>query len=254
MTDDAWNPQRYERFRQERLLPARDLIAMVKPQPAMRVIDLGCGTGEITRELHDHLAAAATVGVDRSRNMLAQAAPRVARGLRFTEADIESFEPDSTVDLVFSNAALQWLDNHAALLARFKGWLAPGGQLAIQVPCADWHATHTVAARLAEKYGSGLLYRGGERVLSAGGYAGLLFSLGFKEQQVFTRVYGHTLGSIEALADFFAGTLLNPYRQALGEKRFADFLRDYTQGLRDELGDSRPVFFPMTRTLIWARA
>jgi trans-aconitate 2-methyltransferase len=250
---DGWSPELYERFKLERTLPARDLIALVKPKPSMRVVDLGCGTGEITRELHEHLDASTTTGVDRSQAMLAQARARETERLRFVQVDITEYQPQTPVDLVFSNAALQWADDHPALLARFAGWLGEGGQLAIQVPCADWHPTHTVAARLAEEFGTGLLYNGQRRVLSAAGYSELLFKLGFQEQQVFTRVYGHVLDSIDELVTFFSATLLNPYKAALGEERFQQFIRDYRAGLAAELGQPKPVFFPMTRTLIWAQ-
>lgn len=250
---DGWNPELYDRFKRERIKPARDLIALVKPRPAMRVVDLGCGTGEITRELHQHLYASSSIGVERSQAMLAQAKPRESTTLRFVEADIEDFAPETSFDLVFSNAALQWVDNHPALLARIAGWLGEDGQLAIQVPCADWHSTHTVAARLAEEYGTGLLYNGERRVLSAAGYAELLFQLGFREQQVFTRVYGHVLDSLDELVSFFSATLLNPYKSALGEERYAEFQQDYRAALAAELGETSPVFFPMTRTLIWAQ-
>ncbi|MBX3461491.1 MAG: methyltransferase domain-containing protein [Planctomycetes bacterium] len=250
---DAWDPELYERFKHQRAQPARDLMALVARQPGMRVLDLGCGTGEITAELHGALGAASTLGIDRSTAMLAQASARQAQGLRFTDADIRTFAPDGALDLVYSNAALQWVDDHPALLARFKGWLAPGGQLAIQVPCADGHPTHTVAQELGERYGTGSLYHGGSRVLNAEGYAALLYRLGFEQQQVFTRVYGHVLPDIDALVTFFSSTLLNPYKAALGEPRFAEFLRDYRAGLASHLGEPKPLFFPMARTLLWAR-
>lgn len=250
---DAWDPQLYERFKQERAQPARDLMAMIQPRPGMRVLDLGCGTGEITAALHHTLSAASTLGIDRSTAMLAQATPRQAKGLAFADADIAAFTPDGPLDVVYSNAALQWVDDHSGLLARFKGWLVPGGQIAIQVPCADQHPTHTVALELGERYGTGSLYHGASRVLSAEGYAELLFRLGFAQQQVFTRVYGHVLPNLDALVTFFSSTLLNPYKAALGEHRFAEFLRDYRAGLASQLGEPEPLFFPMARTLIWAR-
>jgi trans-aconitate 2-methyltransferase len=253
MSGDGWNPELYERFKLERVQPARDLIAMIRPGPGMRVLDLGCGTGEITRELHDNLGASSTVGVDYSRNMLAQAAARATTGLEFLEADIGTYEPDGPVDLVYSNAALQWLDDHPVLIHRITGWLREGGQMAIQVPCADWHPTHTVAAKVAEAFGTGLLYHGAQRVLSPGAYAELLFNLGYRKQQVLARVYGHVLESVDELVTFFSATLLNPYRTALGEERFGGFLEEYRAGLVRELGDKRPMYFPMTRTLIWAQ-
>ncbi len=250
---DAWNPELNERFKQERAQPAQDLIALVQARPGMRVVDLGCGTGEVTAELHAHLHAASTVGIDWSRAMLEQAKPRAAKGLRFADDDIASFAPDEPLDLVYSNAALQWVENHPALLARIHGWLAEGGQIAIQVPCADRHPTHTVAGELGEKYGTGSLYHGGRRVLSAEAYAEQLFKLGLREQRVFTRIYGHLLPDIDALVTFFSSTLLNPYKAALGDERFEAFLHDYRAGLVRHMGESKPLFFPMARTLMWAR-
>src|SRR5438067_13793451 len=82
MTRDAWDPAQYERFRDERARPFLDLLALVRPCPGMRVVDLGCGTGELTARLHDELAAGETLGVDRSEAMLARARPRAKDGLR----------------------------------------------------------------------------------------------------------------------------------------------------------------------------
>ncbi|MBK8208455.1 MAG: methyltransferase domain-containing protein [Planctomycetes bacterium] len=250
---DAWNPALYERFKHERAQPARDLIALVQPRPGMHVVDLGCGTGEITAELHAHLGAASTVGIDRSTAMLAQARPREAPGLTFAETDIAGFAPEAGIDLVYSNAALQWVEDHPAQLARVRRWLSPGGQVAIQVPCADDHPTHTVVFELAERYGTGSLYHGARRVLTPAAYAALLFKLGFKEQQVFTRVYGHVLPDLDALVTFFSSTLLNPYKAALGDERFGEFLQDYRDELAKHLGEPKPLFFPMARTLMWGR-
>ncbi|MCC7508634.1 MAG: methyltransferase domain-containing protein [Planctomycetes bacterium] len=250
---DAWNPALYERFKHERAQPARDLIGLVQPRPGMRVVDLGCGTGEITAELHAHLGAASTIGLDRSTAMLAQARPREVPGLNFVEGDISRFVPESGVDLVYSNAALQWVEDHPAQLARVRQWLAPGGQVAIQVPCADDHPTHTVVHELAERYGTGCLYHGASRVKTPAEYAALLFDLGFRQQQVFTRVYGHLLPDLDALVTFFSSTLLNPYKAALGDERFIAFRQDYRDALAKHLGEPKPLFFPMARTLMWGR-
>ena len=73
MARDAWDPAQYERFRAERARPFVDLLALVRPRPGMRVVDLGCGTGELTARLHRELAAGETLGIDRSEAMLARA-------------------------------------------------------------------------------------------------------------------------------------------------------------------------------------
>src|SRR5215204_2955037 len=107
-----WNPEQYGRFRDERARPFFDLLDLVQPQPGMRGVDLGCGTGELTRELHRRLAARETVGIDNSPAMLAKSAAFAGDGLRFEPRDIGAFTGEGEYDLVFSNAALQWLPDH----------------------------------------------------------------------------------------------------------------------------------------------
>src|SRR3982751_3023708 len=113
----------------------------------MRIVDLGCGTGELTAELHQKLQARETLGVDSSPAMLAKA-PQLP-GLRFEQWDIATFETRSKFDLLFSNAALHWLPDHPALFQRLTSALAPGGQLAVQMPMMDGEITHLTAYELA---------------------------------------------------------------------------------------------------------
>src|SRR4051794_28943807 len=105
---DTWNPEQYAQFARERAQPFEDLIALVQPRPKMRVIDLGCGSGELTQRLHKHLGAARTLGIDNSPNMLEKARAHAIEDLEFRAGDIAQFEPGEKFDLVFSNAALQW--------------------------------------------------------------------------------------------------------------------------------------------------
>ena len=115
-----WNPEQYERFKAERAQPFRDLLSLVEHGSRMRVVDLGCGTGELTRELHEHLHAAETIGVDNSETMLLKSKAFGGEMLRFERGDIEAFVADRPFDLVFSNAALHWVPNHATLFARLS--------------------------------------------------------------------------------------------------------------------------------------
>jgi trans-aconitate 2-methyltransferase len=133
---DTWNPAQYDRFQREREQPFFDLLTLVRPARSMRVVDLGCGTGRLTRLLHDRLRARETLGIDRSPRMLdARRDDGRLPDLRFEVGTIESFPGDrGAFDLIFSNAALHWVEDHEALLARLTAALAPGGQLAFQVP------------------------------------------------------------------------------------------------------------------------
>src|SRR5262249_42755330 len=112
MPRDAWNPAQYDRFRAERQQPFFDLLGLVRPQPGMRAVDLGCGTGELTSALHRRLGARETLGLDSSDAMIARSDRHAEPGLRFERGDIADFVASEPFDLVFSNAALHWLPDH----------------------------------------------------------------------------------------------------------------------------------------------
>ena len=141
MPTEVWNPDQYERFRRERQQPFFDLLALVRPVSSPRVIDLGCGTGELTSELHRRLGARETIGVDSSAAMLERAAAHAGDGLRFERGDIAEFVAADGFAVIFSNAALHWLPDHQALIGRLTRALRPGGQLAVQVPANHDHAS-----------------------------------------------------------------------------------------------------------------
>src|SRR5579871_4158056 len=145
---DAWNPVQYERFKKERAQPFHDLLAGVRPAPGGRAVDLGCGTGELTRALHARLQAAETVGIDNSAAMLEKAKAHAGGGLRFETGDIARFE-GKDLAVVFSNAALHWVPDHPAYWSRIGSWLAPGGQLAVQMPSNEDHPSHACARAVA---------------------------------------------------------------------------------------------------------
>lgn len=127
----GWDAAQYLRFEDERLRPAIDLIGRIgHPGPA-RVVDLGCGAGNALPLLAARFPGAAIAGVDGSAAMLAKAA---ATGFATHLADIAAWAPEAPVDVLFSNAALQWLGGHEALFPRLLAQFAPGGVLAVQMP------------------------------------------------------------------------------------------------------------------------
>jgi trans-aconitate 2-methyltransferase len=251
---DTWNPSQYHRFRAERSAPFFDLLALVRPRAEMRVVDLGCGSGELTRELHRKLGARETLGIDNSEKMLDQARAHAGEGLRFERADVADFAPRSKLDLVFSNAALHWLPNHPALFVKLASFLPDTGQLALQMPANHDHPSHTVAAEVAaEEPFSGALagYTRSPSVMAPEAYAELLDDLGFAEQHVRLQVYTHHLESRDDVVEWVKGTLLTDYEKRLSPELFIRFLARYREQLLPQLSDRRPYFYPFKRILIW---
>jgi trans-aconitate 2-methyltransferase len=248
---DSWNPTQYERFRGERAQPFHDLLALVEPRRGMRAIDLGCGTGDMTLVLQEKLRPRETLGIDRSASMLAKA-PR-ADGLRFLEADIASFE-GGPFDLMFSNAALHWLPDHPALLRRLRSMLAPGGQLAVQMPASDDDPMHQTARELAMAHEFRPLLGGfsaRDRLLEPQQYAAWLHALGFTRQHVRVQVYAHLLEDRTQVVEWMKGALLTDYQRRLSPESFARFLQRFAAQLLPQLADDRPYLFLQPRLLFW---
>jgi len=252
---NPWSPAQYNRFRAERQQPFFDLLALVRPRPAMRVVDLGCGTGELTGVLHARLGAATTLGLDSAPAMLAESAAFAAPGLRFASADVATFAADAAYDLVFSNAALQWIPDHAALFARLTAALAPAGQLAVQIPANYDHPAHAIAARVAGEapFRAALDGFSVAAVQAPEWYALQLQRLGYREQHVRMQVYGHLLAARDEVVEWVKGTLLTAYQRRLPAELWAPFVARYRDALLPALDDARPYFFPFKRLLLWAR-
>jgi trans-aconitate 2-methyltransferase len=251
----GWDPAQYERFRDERSQPFYDLLALVRPRPGMRVVDLGCGTGELTAVLHGRLEARETVGIDSSAAMLERAWPRAGGGLSFAAGDIAAWD-GRDLDLVFSNAALHWVEDHEELLTRLRRALAPGGQLAVQVPANHEHPSQTVAVAVAREAPFRKAFRGWARVspvLPPAAYAETLERLGFTEQHVRLQVYGHRLESRDGVVEWVRGTTLTEYETRLEPELWDQFLARYRERLLPRLPDRRPFFFTFQRILIWGR-
>jgi trans-aconitate 2-methyltransferase len=253
---NTWNPTRYERFRAEREQPFHDLVALITRRPARRVVDLGCGTGVLTAALHRELGAEETLGVDSSKAMLERARTLEVEGLTFARGDISEWRPAAPFDVVFSNAALQWVGDHPALFGRLKTMLVPGGEIAVQIPANFDHVSHTLAAEIARDQPFTGAMRGYVRtfaVLRPEEYAALLHELGFVGQSVRLQVYGHVLESPDAVVEWVRGTLLTDYESRMPEPMYAEFVARYRERLNAALGDQRPYFYPFKRILLWGR-
>lgn len=251
---DKWNPEQYERFQAERSRPFYDLVDLVQPQENLRILDLGCGTGKLTQYLHDTLAAKETLGIDASEKMLSVASQFAGNRLRFEQGRIEDSPGEGKFDVVFSNAALQWLTGHEALFEKLRDKLQPSGQLAVQIPTMDDEPVHQLAVETAKEFSQELGgYTRRLEVLTPSAYAKLLYKLGFVQQQVKLQIYGHVLPSREAIVEWYRGTLLTAYESQLDSQTYEQFVQRYQQKLFQVLPDERPFFFPYKRILMWGK-
>ena len=145
----AWDPPAYLRFAGERARPFVDLLARVRAAAPRAVVDMGCGTGALTASLGARWPGAEVTGVDSSPEMLAAAAAHaVPEHVRFVAGDVRDWAPAGPVDVLVSNAVLHWVPGHERLLQRWAAWLAPGGELAVQVPGNFRAPTHAALAAL----------------------------------------------------------------------------------------------------------
>ena len=247
-----WNPERYQQFQKERAAPFDDLLQLVQRREGLRVIDLGCGTGELTRRLADALPGSDVLGLDSSAEMLAKAAPNARPGLRFEQGTIETTEGEW--DLIFSNAAIHWVPNHEALIPRLFALLRPGGQLVVQIPSNYSHPTHALIVETASETPFVEALNGWNRVapvLSIEEYAELLYQQGGEDITVFEKIYPHVLQDADALVAWTSGTALVPYFERFSEEMRERFLERYRQKLRQRFPAS-PVFYGFRRTLFAA--
>jgi trans-aconitate 2-methyltransferase len=247
-----WDPNQYHKFQAERSAPFFDLLALVEIRPNLNVVDLGCGTGELTRHLANALPNSSVTGLDSSSQMLEKAASLSGPNLRFEQGD--QAQSTGEWDLIFSNAALQWSETHVGLIPRLYGRLAPGGQIAAQVPSNHNHISHQIYREIAGEEPFKSILNGFQRyapVLSIDEYACLFFACGAEDIIVFEKVYAHVLKDSAAVVEWISGTALVPYFERLGEhkERFVNAIR---ARMRVALPDT-PVFYPFRRTLFSAR-
>lgn len=265
---DGWDPSQYQKFAGERSQPFWDLVGLIQPSGVPgggfgRCADLGCGSGELTGAVTDRLNIAEMLGVDSSDAMLAKARAGVREDehrLRFARGDIAQWAGRGDHDLVIANASLQWVPDHAAVLERWWEALAPGGQLAVQVPSNADHASHVVATQVAATEPFLSAFNSlppadpvAHNVLAPERYAILLDQLGAVNQHVRLQVYGHRLASSSEVVEWVRGTSLTRFTRLLSERLGAEYIAAYRQRLLEVIGDEAPYFYPFKRILMWAR-
>lgn len=247
-----WNPDLYHKFQSQRSAPFYDLLALVDARENLKAIDLGCGTGNLTRELAEKLPNSHVTGLDASPQMLEQAASLSTPNMVFEQGDQSTLT--GKWDLIFSNAALQWSENHTELIPCLFDKLNPGGQIAVQIPSNHNHISHQIYRETAEEDMFKFVLQGFQRiapVLSIDNYARILFDCGAENINVFEKIYPHVLENADAVVEWISGTALVPYFELIGEYREA-FVESIREKMRAAMPDS-PVLYPFRRILFSAR-
>jgi trans-aconitate 2-methyltransferase len=252
----AWNPETYNQFKSERFTPFYDLLELVQVKPGLQVIDLGCGTGELTRKLADASPDSQVTGIDSSAEMLEKSQAFEREGLRFSLLGIEEqLESDEKFDLIFSNAAVQWVEDHENLFSTLISKLTPGGQLVIQMPAQNHNLSNRLLVELAGQEPFREALQGWTRqspVLDIEQYARILFENRCRFMTVFEKIYPLTLPNSETLFDWVSGTALIPYLEKLDQSLHHAFCNSYKELLKSHF-DKSPVFYPFKRIILEAR-
>lgn len=261
MATDDWNPDTYARFAELRSRPFWELVDGIDTTTSIDTMaDLGCGSGELTRELADRLQVDSAVGVDSSPAMLARTNEHATETCRFAAGDIATWTSEQPVDLLIANASLQWVSDHPTVIERWADQLAPGGQLAIQVPANADHPSHTCSGAVAEREpfrtAMGRVAPAdpvAANVLRPETYAELLHDLGFDDPCVRLVVYPQVMPSSSAVVDWTRGTSLTRFFSALPAELHEPFVDAYRSELLAVIGDRTPYFYAFKRILMNAR-
>lgn len=227
-TQEGWDPMQYLRFGDERLRPALDMLARVPLATPTRIVDLGCGPGNVTTILKQRFPAAAITGLDGSAAML-EKARKAAPECRFVQGDFFTWAPEQQPDLIYSNAALHWVDRHAALFPRLLSLLAPGGVLAVQMPAMHREPLRTLPLTIGTAGPWAAALRGVTSApdpLEPGQYWDILRPR-VVELDMWETTYMHALKGENAVGEWATGSSLRPFLDALPEALRAPFRAAY---------------------------
>jgi trans-aconitate 2-methyltransferase len=248
-----WDPAQYARFSDQRSRPFFDLVGQIGATDPALVVDLGCGSGELTAALASRWPAARVRGLDSSAAMIERAV--AGDRLSFTLADAGDFDA-SGVDVLVSNALLQWVPGHQALLRRWAGQLAAGGWLAFQVPANFGSPSHRLMRELAgsDRWRSRLagVLRHADAMAEPAEYLELLAGAGLRVN-AWQTTYLHVLTGPDPVLEWVRGTGLRPVLAALDAGEAAEFEREYA-GLLRQAYPARPygTVFEFLRTFVVA--
>ena len=246
-----WDPAKYLAFSDHRARPFHDLLARVAADAPRRVVDLGCGAGNLTLTLADRWPDATIEAMDSSPEMVEAAR---SRGVAAEVGDAATWMPKPDTDVVVTNAVLQWVPGHAELLRAWVGALPAGAWFALQVPGNFDQPSHALVRSLAEKWSLTGVLRSGSPVLDPSGYAELLTEAGC-HVDAWETTYVQQLSGPDPVLEWVTGTALRPIKSALGDAKFEQFSAELAPLLREAYPASADgtTWFPFRRVFAVAR-
>lgn len=254
-----WDPAKYVEFGNHRDRPYFDLTARVHTDRPRHVVDLGCGPGNLTATLAERWPGAEVLGIDSSAEMLHKAAEHSARAsnLSFAQADIAEWMPSGRTDVVVSNAALQWVPGHPALLAGWLEALRPGAWFALQVPGNFSSPSHVLMRQLAEserwKEALGGVLRHDDAVAEPAQYLNIMLDAGC-DADAWETTYQQVLQGQDPVLEWVRGAGLRPVLEALPAAEAAEFEAEYSALLSGAYpATSHGTVFPFRRIFAVAR-
>ncbi|KAH6605470.1 trans-aconitate 2-methyltransferase [Trichoderma cornu-damae] len=232
-----WSAAQYLKFSEQRTRPSRDLLAQVPLASPKRIIDIGCGPGNSTEVLAKQWPDAQILGMDSSPNMI-ETARRALPDLEFTVADLHSYTPEGSVDLLFSNAVFQWInfEDRIPIIRRLILSMKPGGVFALQVPDNYAERSHEAMRAVAEK---GPWSETLGRLKPSLGPFQTPFELHNELKHLCSTVdiwhtyYQHQLGGHGEIVEWVKGTGLRPFIDPLTPEQKEEFLAAYLEKLKE---------------------
>lgn len=232
----SWDPQQYLKFSDLRLRPAQDLMARIPTQAPARVYDLGCGAGNVTRQLQEKWPGAKITGLDSSPDMLAEARKK-APGIDWVEADLSAWRPADAPDVIFSNALFHWIKGHGTIFPALLNGLRVGGALAVQMPRNQQEPSHSHTLAVAKQGPWADKLQGLDDLFEMHPpdfYHDLFRQAGAKHVDIWESVYQQALSGDDPVLEWIKGTALRPYLARLQDEPDLQkgFLEELAQRLR----------------------
>jgi trans-aconitate 2-methyltransferase len=249
-----WDPDIYNKFKEKRYEPFYDLISHIDAKPGMNILDLGCGTGELTQVAAEQFPGTRVFGIDSSAEMLAKVPTQ--QNVTFAQRSIEEqLQLDVKWDVIIANASLQWINDHRALFPGIISKLHPGGQLAIQMPSQKENLLNQILSELVQDPLYYDILKDSIRhspILSLDEYTQILYANSARDTVIYQKVYPIIAESPDTFYDFIAGSALVPYMEVLKEPLKSSFVRVFKARIASNF-TAAPMVYAFKRIILLAK-